>query len=58
MHELLGNAPDVNAGSPKAPGCSDGRGLDEVAEGDLPSEVGGLLRGGKASRTSSDDLKK
>ena len=57
MHQLFGNASDIDAGSAKAPGCSDRGRLNEIAQGDLLAKVSGFLGSCKASGASADDLK-
>merc|ERR1719221_1223223 len=48
VHQLLGDAPDIDAGPAQAPGGPSGARLDEVTHGDLLAEPGGLLAGGQA----------
>ena len=46
VHELLGDATDVHAGSAEAPGGPGGGGLDEIEDGNLGTKLGSLLGSG------------
>ena len=45
MHQLLGDATDVDAGASEAPGGALGGGLDEIQARHLGAELGSLLGG-------------
>ena len=55
VHELLGDAADVNAGAPEAPCASLLARLDEVEHGNLLAELGGLLGGRQPAGPAADD---
>mmetsp|Transcript_17232 Transcript_17232/g.42877 ORF Transcript_17232/g.42877 Transcript_17232/m.42877 type:complete len:582 (+) Transcript_17232:211-1956(+) len=54
VHQLLGDAPDVDAGAAQAPGRALGRRLDEVADRDLLAILGSRLGASEAARASSN----
>jgi hypothetical protein len=56
MHQLLGDAPHVDAGAAESPRRPDRRGLHKIAKADLLAEDGGLFGGRKAPGTTADNL--
>ena len=56
VHELLGDAADIDAGATEAPGRPGRRGLDKVQHGDLGRPLlHGLFRSGQTATSPADD---
>jgi hypothetical protein len=57
VHQFLGNAADINAGSAQSPLGSLGRGFDKIAESHAKVWVGrkSLFGAGKTARTAANN---
>ena len=54
MHQLFGDASNVDACPTEAPCRTDGGGFDVVVDGSFQAELGGLLGRSKATRPTTD----